>query len=239
MEALKYTAYDIPVAGIQPFTTIDFPGKMAAVLFTQGCSWHCRYCHNAALRLADPVNILSYESIESFLSSRAEFLEGIVISGGEPTLHETLPFLLSRIKDFGFETALHTNGSNPEMLRLLLRQGLVDFIAMDVKAPPAAYDRITRCTNTGIPVARSMSIILSSKVAYEFRTTYHPYLLSEKELMDTVHAVYNAGARKYFLQRFNKKGVRDEELMQGGDLIEIPETVIQEARKLFDVFGVR
>lgn len=242
MEALKNTAYDVPIAGIQPFTTIDFPGKIAAVFFTQGCPWHCRYCHNADLRLAGPMNDESRvprDSIESFLSSRTEFLEGIVVSGGEPTIHTSLPYLLSSIKEYGYDTALHTNGDNPEMLGSILRQGLVDYVAMDVKAPPAEYDRITRCTNTGISATRSISKILSSKVDYEFRTTYHPSLLTEEELMDTVHAVYNAGARKYYIQRFTKKGVRDEELMLGGDYVEIPDAVVQEARKLFNVFDVR
>jgi len=239
MEVLKYTAYDVPVAGIQPFTTIDFPGKIAAVFFTQGCPWHCRYCHNAALRLAGHENSLSRDSLESFLSSRAGFIEGIVVSGGEPTIHASLPNLLSGIKEYGYDTALHTNGHDPEMLGSILRQGLVDYVAMDVKAPPAAYDRITRCTNTGISATRSISKILSSHVDYEFRTTYHPSLLTEEELMDTVHAVYNAGARKYYIQRFTKKGVQDEELMQGGDYVEIPDAVVQEARQLFSVFDVR
>lgn len=239
MEVLKYTAYDVPVAGIQPFTTIDFPGKIAAVFFTQGCPWHCRYCHNAALRFSSPANCVSRDSLESFLSSRAGFIEGIVVSGGEPTIHASLPYLLSGIKEYGYKTALHTNGNNPEMLGSILRQGLVDYVAMDVKAPPAAYDRITRCTNTGISATRSISKILSSQVDCEFRTTYHPSLLTEEELMDTVHAVYNAGARKYYIQRFTKKGVRDEELILGGDYVEIPDAVVQEARKLFSVFDVR
>ncbi|MBN1294910.1 MAG: anaerobic ribonucleoside-triphosphate reductase activating protein [Candidatus Latescibacteria bacterium] len=239
MEALKSTIFNIPVAGIQPVTSIDFPGKLAAVIFTAGCPWNCRYCHNAALRFADNNANITPDTVESFLQSRAGFLDGVVISGGEPTLHSALPHLLTKIKKLGFATAIHTNGNFPEMIGLLLARNLVDFVAMDIKAPPRIYDRITRAHNTGIAVARSISLILSSKVDYEFRTTFHPHLLSEEELMDTIHAVYNSGGRRYYIQRFRCQGVYDEELAAAGDVVVLPEAVVKEARRIFDVFDVR
>jgi len=220
-------------------TTIDFPGRLSAVLFTQGCPWNCRYCHNPLCKAVRPEVVRPWEEIEAFLTERTGFLEGIVISGGEPTLHPSLPDLMERIRSFGYATALHTNGNFPDMLRLLLRRNLVDYVAMDVKAPPKAYDRVTGCDNTGVMVARSITEIISSGVEYEFRTTYHPILLSADELMDTMRAVHTVGARRYYLQRFQPRGVEDDELLKTGDTVDVPEAVVREGEKLFADFGVR
>jgi len=239
METQSILACDVPVVGIDPLTTIDYPGKTAAVLFTGGCPWNCRYCHNPSCRDNTGSNGLTWEHIESFLVQRVGFLDGVVVSGGEPTIHANLPVLLDRIRDIGYSIALHTNGCNPEMLKVLTRKGLVDYVAMDVKAPPYLYEHVTRFSNTGVRVARSMSVILESGVGYEFRTTYHPRILTDYDLMDTVRAVYNAGGRRYYIQRFRTMGVSDEELVRYGDIFNVPGDVIEEARKLFDVFGIR
>lgn len=239
MSLVQKITRDFPVAGIQPLTTIDFPGKIAGVFFTGGCPWRCRYCHNPSLRDFNRESSLSRDDIEEFLQNRTEFLEGIVISGGEPTFHSSLPYLLEWIRDFGYSTAIHTNGCFPKILRCILKKRLVDYIAMDIKAPPAAYDRVTRAHNTGIAVARSIKLLLSSNVDYEFRTTYHPDILSEKELIDTMHAISCAGAKRYFLQRFRVKGVMDQELVKSGDVIDIPQAAINEAQILFEEFEVR
>lgn len=226
---------DIPVAGIQPMTTIDFPGKLAAVLFTRGCSWNCRYCHNSTLLHGDGER-LGWESIEEFFRERAGFLEGVVLSGGEPTLHRNLPDLLAWLRGMGYATALHTNGSHPAMLLHVLRKGLVDFVAMDIKAPPTIYDRVTRTPNTCIEAARSIRIILDSGVDYEFRTTWHPDILSECELIDTLRAASLVGIRTFYLQRFRQTGVADPDLSEYATL---PQGALDEARKLFPVFDVR
>jgi len=233
------TVCGVPIAGIRALTTIDFPGKLAAVLFTKGCPWQCRYCHNSSLRSCDPDDILSCESVEEFLTTRKDFLEGIVISGGEPTLHGTISDLLQWLRGFGYKTALHTNGYFPIMLRCLLKKGLLDYIAMDIKAPPGIYDRVTGGNNTSIAVARSIDIILSSGVDYEFRTTYHPLILSEQELMDTVHIVSRVGAKRYYLQQFRSQGVTDEVLTHDCTVATIPDSVREEAQKLFEEFEVR
>ena len=239
METQSIVSCDVPVVGINPLTTIDYPDRTAAVIFTAGCPWNCRYCHNPSCRDAAGANILTWEHIESFLVRRAGFLDGVVVSGGEPTIHVNLPALIEKIREFGYSIALHTNGCNPEMLLLLTRRGLVDYIAMDVKAPPYLYEHVARVSNTGVRVARSMSVILESGVNYEFRTTYHPRILTGYDLMATVRAVYNAGGRRYFIQRFRSQGVSDEELVRHGDIFDIPGDVIEEAQRLFDVFGIR
>lgn len=230
---------NVPIAGIHPLTTIDFPGEIAAVLFTQGCPWHCRYCHNSALRSCNHDDLVSRDVVVEFLTDRVGFIDGIVLSGGEPTLHPALPDFMAWIREFGYSTALHTNGNFPQMLSLLLKRGLVDYVAMDVKASLAAYDRVTRSENTCIGVSRSINIILSSGVDYEFRTTYHPDILSEQELLDIIHALSRAGAKHFFLQRFQAKGVTDQELVRNGGVITIPEAVCEEARRCFEVFEER
>ena len=230
---------EIPVAGIQPITTIDFPGKIAAVLFTQGCPWECRYCHNPALGDMAGDHLVSCEEIETFLRNRVHFLDGIVISGGEPTLHAALPEFLASIKDLGYATAIHTNGYYPERLRRILKKGLTDYVAMDVKAPPRVYDRITGVADSTIEVARSIDLVMASGIEYEFRTTYHPALLTEDELLEIVRVMTGIGVKRYYIQRFRNVGVCDPELSDTGDVIEIPDTVIREAEKCIPEFGVR
>ena len=239
MKIIQKSLCNVPIAGIQALTTIDFPGKISAVFFTKGCPWQCRYCHNPSLRLLDTDNLLSGDYVKEFLRKRIGYLEGVVISGGEPTIHASLPRLLTWIRGLGYATALHTNGCFPEMLYLLIKKRLVNYVALDIKAPPKAYDRITQGLNTGVAVAKSIEIILSSGIAYEFRTTYHPALLSDQDLMDIVHAIARAGAKNFFFQCFRSEGVIDTELAASGNVIAIPEPVVEESRRLFPEFAVR
>lgn len=239
MTVHEKTICDIPVAGIQKMTTIDFPGHLAAVIFTQGCPWKCLYCHNPELRNYSMENSTPWDSIVSLLESRSGYLDGIVISGGEPTLHSSLPELLTFIREIGYKTAIHTNGFYPDMLRLIIKEGLVDYVAMDVKGPPRAYDRITQCKGTCFPVSKSIRIIASSDVEHEFRTTYHPAVLSEEELLETMKAIFSAGGKRYYLQQFQKEGVRDEELVKNYGVISFPESAVILGKKLFPEFGTR
>lgn len=228
----------IAIGGIQALTTIDFPGKIAAVFFTKGCPWNCRYCHNAALRVNGSGGA-SMKYVERFLVDRVNFLDGIVLSGGEPTFQKRLPEFLEWVRSFGYATAIHTNGFFPSMLQRLILKGLVDYIAMDIKAPPKEYYRVTGSEQSCIAVARSIDVIISSGIDYEFRTTYHPHILTERDLIDIVHAVSAVGAKKYFLQRFRSRGVEDAELTMECEQSIIPESVASEAGKLFDIFAVR
>ncbi len=232
------TVIDIPFTGIQGMTTIDYPGHLSAVLFIQGCTWKCRYCHNFKLRDLSEAGSISWEDVKSFLISRQDYLESIVISGGEPTLHPSLPFLLESILELGYKTAIHTNGMHPELLRKMIKRGLLNFVAMDIKGPPRAYDRITGCTDTCNAVSRSIDIILSSKIEYEFRTTYHPLILSEEELLETINTLYSIGCRKYYIQKFCKEGVADQELVKY-ELVNLPASAVKLGNELFLEFGVR
>ena len=238
MLPIEKAVIDIPFAGIQGLTTIDFPGYLSAVIFTRGCSWNCRYCHNHELRYNIKESLISWKSIESFLKSRLGYIEGIVISGGEPTVHPSLPDLLSYIRELGFKTAIHTNGFSTSMLQKLIKKRLVDYMALDVKGPPRVYDRITRSRDTCLPVSKSINAIISSGIEYEFRTTYHPMILSEEELLETMQTLSGIGCRRYYLQKFRKEGVDDPEI-SNFELSVLPASAVTLGEKLFPEFGTR
>ena len=228
----------VPLAGIQPLTTIDFPGKVAAVIFTRGCPWHCRYCHNTALLAADGESVSDVE-LDAFLEKRVGFLDGVTISGGEPTMHEGLPTLLAKVRSYGYATALHTNGAYPDMLRRVVKTGLVDHVAMDIKGSPATYDHITGVDNSCFDAAQSIKIIQTSSIPCEFRTTWHPALLTEEDVIAAMNATAKSGVRRYSLQGFRSVGVNDEELVACGDVATIPDTLVAEGKRLFEFFTVR
>lgn len=171
------------IGGLIKFTLIDFPGRPAAVVFTQGCNFRCRYCHNPELvyphLFAEPV---AEEEIYSFLKRRQGTLEGVVVSGGEPTLHEDLPQFLADLKAMGYATKLDTNGTRPEMLRRLLDAKLLDYIAMDIKAPLEKYALITGVDFNPEVLKQSMDLIRQSGLEYEFRTTYDKEVLTDADI---------------------------------------------------------
>lgn len=178
--------------GLVKFTLIDFPGCPAAIVFTQGCNFRCRYCHNPELiyphLFTEP---MPEEEIESFLQRRKGTLEGVVVSGGEPTLHEDLPQFLSHLKSLGYKTKLDTNGSRPEVLKNLIDNKLVDFIAMDLKAPLEKYALITGADTNEAVIKQSITLIQNSGLPHEFRTTYDKEVLTDEDIALTGALVNN------------------------------------------------
>jgi len=156
------------IGGLQKTTLLDFPGKVSAVVFTQGCNFFCPYCHNADL-VAYGREPLALADAIAFLAKRRKVLEGVVISGGEPTLQEGLFDFCATLKNLGYAVKLDTNGSGPEALRLLLRAGLVDYVAMDVKANPEQYPAELCPQSVGKNVLRSMALLEESHTPHEFR----------------------------------------------------------------------
>ena len=189
------------IGGLTKSSLIDFPGKIAAVLHLQGCNLRCPYCHNPELVLPSCFQEpLDEEEVLTFLTKRRDQLDGIVVSGGEPTIHRDLPQLLEKIKGLGYQTKLDTNGTDPEMLRRLLSDDLLDYVAMDVKAPLQNY--ATAC-GRHIPTDKlrtSIWLIKSSGVEHEFRTTVVPGLHTIRELRSIADSVH--GAKKYVVQDF-------------------------------------
>ncbi len=201
---------ELTLGGITPFTTIDFPGRLAAVFYTQGCAWRCRYCHNPHLWPFPSNGAVPFKNAVRFLENRRGLLNGVVFCGGEPTAHEKLPEAMSVIKAMGFQVALHTTGMYPDRLRKALR--FCDWVGMDVKAPFHLYEKITQKERSGIEPKKSVGVVLESGVDYEFRTTMHRALLSEEDILEIAGDLSAMGVSNFVLQSFQPKGCPDETL---------------------------
>ncbi|MEN6345677.1 MAG: anaerobic ribonucleoside-triphosphate reductase activating protein [Armatimonadia bacterium] len=174
------------IGGYEPCSLCDYPGKVAAAVFMQGCNFRCPFCHNAQLLPLDaPADrLLSVEAVLERLRRAGRRLDAVVVSGGEPTLHDDLPEFLAELRGLGLEVKLDTNGSHPGMLARLLRDGLVDFVAMDLKAPWDKYDLLTGVAAPTEALRESVALLGRSTVAHQFRTTFVTDLLTEEDLRD-------------------------------------------------------
>lgn len=172
------------IGGLNKFSLSDYPGHVAAVVFTQGCNFRCPFCHNGSLIPGDvPESLLiPEEKVFEFLENRNGQLDSIVISGGEPTIQPDLSDFIHRVIAMGFLVKLDTNGSRPEVLRRLLKEKLIDYIAMDIKAPLDIYGRLTGAQTPVSRIQESIEIIARSGIAHEFRTTVVKPLLSPHDL---------------------------------------------------------
>jgi pyruvate formate lyase activating enzyme len=170
------------IAGLQKFSLIDYPKKVSAIVFTQGCNFRCPYCHNKKLIESDKISLLRPEDVFDFLKKRQGQLDGVVVTGGEPTLHNDLIDFLRKIKEMGFLVKLDTNGSLPEKLEQILASGAVDYVAMDVKANFDKYNILSGVSVDIEKIKRSMEMIISSGIEYQFRTTWDKDLLSEEDI---------------------------------------------------------
>lgn len=168
----------ISIGGLVPFTTVDFPGRLAAVLFCQGCPWRCGYCHNKHL-LEFSAGSLSWADVRAFLQSRKNLLEAVVFSGGEPLAQPALAAAMREVRALGFGVGLHTAGFNVRRLEEVLP--LVDWVGLDVKGPAARYAQITGA-DAGAAVYRSLAALIATGVPYQVRTTVDPALLKEGDL---------------------------------------------------------
>jgi pyruvate formate lyase activating enzyme len=197
--------------GLQKQSLIDFPGKISCVLFTSGCNFKCPYCHNPDLARGHVKKsfVLKEENIYDFLEKRKGFLDGVVISGGEPTLHQDLSTICNNIKKMGYPIKLDTNGSRPEILVQLIRNRCVDYIAMDIKTDPSAYPRdISRNENTE-SILESIVLIMAAGIPYEFRTTCIKPFVDRLIIEKISHTIQ--GARCYVLQQFKDENVLSPE----------------------------
>ena len=159
------------ICGLQKMTLLDFPGKVACTVFLGGCNYRCPFCHNAELFNGKPEEVMSTEQLLDFLKSRQGLLEGVCISGGEPTLTPGLDTLLEKIKALGFAVKLDTNGSRPAVLKALVEKGLVDYVAVDAKNAPQRYAQTVGCPVDLAAVEESLRFLISGSVPYELRTT--------------------------------------------------------------------
>jgi len=192
------------IKGIQKTTLVDFPGKIAATIFTSGCNFRCVFCHNTALvntQAGAELPVIDPEELLAYLRGRTKQLEGICISGGEPTLHADLPEFIRAIKQIGYAVKLDTNGTNPAMLKKLFAEKLLDYTAMDIKGPLELYPQIVNTEVDMEKITESIELIMQSGVPYEFRTTVLPAFLDEKNFIKVAGLIN--GADCYYLQQFH------------------------------------
>lgn len=199
------------LAGLQKTTFIDYPEKIACIVFTQGCNFRCGYCHNPEL-FENKEPVLSVPAFFEFLNKRKGKLDGVVITGGEPTLHgKDLIEFIKEVKSLGFLVKLDTNGTHPDVLQELLNENLLDYIAMDIKAPLAKYQTITQTDIDTKIIKKSIDMIMNSGVDYEFRTTIVKSQLSVEDLRQIGELIQ--GAKRYYMQKFLATKILDETLM--------------------------
>jgi len=204
--------------GLNKSSLIDYPGKLSCVIFLSGCNFDCPYCHNPVLvnGKTECQDLINSENLYDFLDRRRDFLDGVVISGGEPTLQKNLFRLCESIKGLGYSVKLDTNGSRPEELKRLIEYGLVDYVAMDIKTEPVQYSRLIKEDFNPDDLLSSILTIMQSAPDYEFRTTCVKGFVDER-IIENI-AVLIKGARLYALQSFNCTKILHPEFFMDSEL---------------------
>jgi pyruvate formate lyase activating enzyme len=192
-------------AGMQSLTLLDFPGRVACILFVRGCNFRCPFCHNASLVCGSAENTYPEAEVLAFLKKRQGLLDGVVISGGEPTLYpELIPFL-KKVRELGYAIKLDTNGTNPPLLKQIVQENLADYVAMDIKNSPAFYAATCGVSKADIAsIEESRNFLMGGKVDYEFRTTVVGGLHTKESIGEL--ACWITGAKRYYLQAFKDSG---------------------------------
>jgi len=200
----------IKIGGLQKTTFIDFPGRIAATVFLMDCNFKCPWCYSSELVLPEKIKSqpeISEKDFFKFLRSRRELLEGVVICGGEPTVNKDLPDFIKKIRKMGFSIKLDTNGSNPQMLKNLIDEKLIDYVAMDIKGPKEKYSDFTGKKADIKKIQKSIDILKGGKVDYEFRSTIVPSLHTKEDIINM--AKWIKGAKRYYLQNFRPEKTID------------------------------
>lgn len=206
----------LKIAGMQPVSMLDWPGKLAAVIFIKGCNLRCPFCHNPELVLSANNNehVLTLAEVKQQLKLKENWLDGVVVTGGEPTIHEDLLTLIKELNATGLKVKLDTNGTAPARIKDLLKRKLVDFIAVDIKTQPAKYEQVVQNANPAQEINLTLEVIAESGINHEFRTTVVPELLSEEDILEVAKLLSSYGFKRYVLQQFNPKVVLDAKFNQ-------------------------
>jgi len=200
------------IGGLQRFSLIDYPGKISAIIFTKGCNFRCPYCHNPELVEFDEKDLIEEDYILFFLRERRGKLDGVVLTGGEPTLQSDLVDFLKEIKSLGFFIKLDTNGSNPEIIGRLLEEEILDYIAMDIKADLEKYNDVTLSNVDIEKIKKSIDIIMNSRIDYEFRTTIVKSQLTKEDILKIGELIRSA--ELYVLQEFKATKTLDPNFLK-------------------------
>ena len=220
----RESACNMLIAGFQKTSFVDYPGQPCAVVFTPYCNFDCGYCHNAQIIKRD-APLMPEEPVLEYLEKRSGLINALVISGGEPTLQQNLEVFILRVRSFGYLVKLDTNGSKPQVLLSLLNKNVLDYIAMDVKAPAERYDEIARAKVDLDAIRRSITIIRNSGIAHEFRMTYAPQLTQE----DAVQAACMVrGCDRFYLQQYRPRSDADPRAHPPADVLKAGEAIARE-----------
>lgn len=199
------------IEGLQKTTLLDYPGLVACTVFAHGCNLRCPFCHNAGLVVRKPENLISREELGAFLQKRKGILDGVCLTGGEPLAQKDAIEFIEFLKSFGYKIKLDTNGFYPDRLKTVIEEGLVDYIAMDIKSSPENYHKAVGIQDIDIaPMNESVSIIMTSGIDYEFRTTAVKGIHTADDFKGISEFI--KGAKKYFIQQFIDSG----DLISGG-----------------------
>jgi len=222
------------VGGLQRITLTDYPDHLSAVIFTRGCNFRCPYCHNPELVeprvYAEPIPL---EDVLTFLESRVGRLEGVVVTGGEPTVHQDLPDLLRKIRLLGLSIKLDTNGSAPDMLQQLIAEGLLDYVALDIKSSVDSYSRATGLPVRTQDIRKSVELIASSGVRHELRMTFVEPFIPLEELYSVANLA--RGCRLFLVQPFQPSKTLDPRLLTLG---RPSSEKLEQVRGLLQAFGL-
>ena len=205
------------IKGLSKLTLLDYPGKVACIVFLGGCDFRCPYCHNMDIVLdSEPEDYIDEEYFFDYLKKRKNMLEGVCVTGGEPLMDARVKDFIIKIKSLGYLVKLDTNGSYPERLKELVQEGLVDYVALDIKNSPEKYARTAKCTAPQLEkVEESVRFLLEDRVDYEFRTTVAKPLHTVSDFDDI--GKWIKGAKRYFIQSFvYREGVPDRALTAPG-----------------------
>jgi len=199
----------LPIYSITPFTMMDYPNKLSAILWFSGCNFKCQYCYNTEL-IQEKVKRIPSTKVFEFLKSRKDYLDGVVLSGGECTLHNIYDFV-KKIKDIGYSVKIDTNGSNPDLMKQLLDENLIDYVALDYKSPNQIFNQVI---NTGVDFNlfnRTLNLLVQSNVEHEVRTTLCPNLVAENEIGKIVDNLNNIHyAKTYYIQNYRSDHFQKE-----------------------------
>lgn len=220
------------IKGLQKTTLIDYPKKVACTIFLFGCNFRCFYCHNPELVVDDGTEEIKEQDVMNFLKEKKGFLDGVCISGGEPTINRDLPDFIKKIKGLGYSVKLDTNGTNPQMLKQLIDSKLVDYIAMDIKAPKEKYDSVAKVKTNTSSIQKSIDIIKNSAVDYEFRMTVPPKTFDESDFVEIAN--WMKDAKRFYLQPF--RGVKTLEKKFQGQKADVGE--IEKFQNVLQKFSV-
>ncbi|MEN9656591.1 MAG: hypothetical protein RL571_56 [Pseudomonadota bacterium] len=205
------------IGGLVPFSSCDYPGELACVVFLAGCPWRCGYCHNPHLQAREQHDAApQWDEILIWLKTRRGLLDAVVFSGGEPLIEPQLPEMMRSVKALGFKIGLHSGGSYPKRLQECLPY--LDWVGFDIKSDFLHYEKITTVVGSGAVASASLKLLLASKVALECRSTIHPSLHSEDELIALARTLSAAGVQRYVLQSFRPAGCIEPALINSAQL---------------------